>query len=106
MLVQVTEPSVVAGIGVIPLEGGKYATVDIEDFERLKKYKWHIHRFGNTYYAARVVKTKNSSFHVYMHRQITHCPAGKVVHHLNGCGLDNRKSNLLICTKEEHNFFH
>lgn len=106
MLVQITEPAIIADVGVIPLQGGKYATVDIEDFERLSKYKWHVHRWGNTYYAARLVRSKNSTYHVYMHRQITHCPRGKVVHHLNGRGLDNRKANLLVCTKQEHNFFH
>jgi len=106
MLVEVTEPVAVADIGVIPLANGRSATVDIEDLERLSKYKWHVHRYGNTYYAARVVRSKNSTFHVYMHRQIMHCPRGKVVHHLNGNGLDNRKINLLVCTKQEHNFFH
>lgn len=106
MLVEVAEPVVVADVGVIPLANGKSAIVDIEDLERLSKYKWHVHRYGNTYYAARVVRSKNSTFHVYMHRQIMHCPRGKVVHHLNGNGLDNRKENLLICTKQEHNFFH
>lgn len=106
MLVQVTEPVIVADYGVVPLGGDKYALVDPEDFERIKKYKWHVHRYGSTYYAAREVKSKNSTFHVYMHRQIMHTPRGKVVHHLNGRGLDNRKKNLLNCTKQEHNFFH
>ena len=106
MLVKVTEPKVVAGMGIIPLTGGKYATVDPEDVKRLKKYKWHYHRWGGTHYAARVVKSKNSTFHVYMHRQIMHTPRNVVVHHLNGNGLDNRKKNLLNCTKQEHNFFH
>lgn len=106
MLVEVTEPAAVADAGVIPLANGKSATVDPEDLERLSKYKWHVHRYGNTYYAARVVRSKNSTYHVYMHRQIMHCPRGKVVHHLNGNGLDNRKVNLLVCTKQEHNFFH
>lgn len=106
MLVKTTNPVIVADVGIIPLSGGRSAIVDIEDFHRLKRYKWHYHRFGNTYYAARVVYSKNKSFHVYMHRQVTHCPKAKTVHHLNGNGLDNRRSNLLVCTKQEHNFFH
>lgn len=106
MLVKVTEPEIVVGMGIIPLTGGRNATVDPEDFNRISKYKWHVHRYGNTYYAARVVKSKNSSFHLYMHRQIMHTPRGMVVHHLNGRGLDNRKKNLLNCTKQEHNFYH
>lgn len=106
MLVKVTQPEIVADYGVIPVGASNYAIVDPEDFERLKKYKWHVHRFGSTYYAAREVKSKNSTFHVYMHRQIMHTPRGKVVHHINGNGMYNRKKNLLNCTKQEHNFFH
>lgn len=106
MLVKTTKPVTAAGIGIIPLPAGKSAIVDPADLERLKRFTWHYHRYGNTYYAARLVRGKNSTYHVYMHRQIMHCPRGMVVHHLNGNGLDNRRSNLLVCTKNEHNFFH
>jgi len=106
MLVKVRTPKIAAGTGWIPVSGGRRAIVDPEDFERLKRYSWHVHRWGNTYYAARAVKGKTRSFHVYMHRQIMHTPRGMVVHHLNGNGFDNRKANMLNCTKQGHNFFH
>lgn len=106
MLVKTTKPAILGETAIIPLTAGKSAKVDPADFDNLTRYTWHYHRYGNTYYAARVVRAAAGPFHVYMHRQITHCPRAKVVHHINGNGLDNRRCNLLVCTKDEHNFFH
>jgi hypothetical protein len=41
-----------------------------------------------------------------MHRQITHCPTGSIVHHVNGNTLDNRRENLLVMKKDLHAFYH
>ena len=43
---------------------------------------------------------------IFMHRQITHCPNDKVVHHINHDGLDNRKANLLNMTTDQHKKIH
>jgi len=40
----------------------------------------------------------------YLHRLINNTPTGLETHHLNGDGLDNRKSNLKSITTKQHRF--
>jgi len=77
---------------------GKFALVDDEDFEKLNQYKWHVYKIGYIY--ARVSKK-----YTYMHRLIMDARKGMEVDHINHDKLDNQKSNLRICTRQqnEHN---
>jgi hypothetical protein len=40
---------------------------------------------------------------IYMHRLILGAPRGKVVDHVNGNGLDNRRDNIRLCTISQNN---
>ena len=88
----------------IPLTQGKVALVDAEDYDELNKYKWyaHKHKRARAYYARRGVGSGKDKKSLAMHRVIMNAPNGIVVDHINGDGLDNRKSNMRLCTNKEN----
>jgi hypothetical protein len=84
----------------IQLAQGEVALVDDEDFEWLNQYRWHINDSG---YAVRNVSkkiAKNKT--VRMHREIMNTPFDLETDHINGNRLDNRKTNLRICTSAQN----
>lgn len=78
----------------IPLGDGHYALVDANDYEWLTQYLW---RYNNGY-AIRQEGRKT----IYMHRQIAQPPAGMMVDHINRHKVDNRRSNLRVCTRRQN----
>lgn len=70
------------------------ALIDLDDVDNVKEYKWCIDAYGYV----RGGSTKK----IQLHRFIMNCPDGKVVDHINHNPLDNRKSNLRICTKQQN----
>jgi hypothetical protein len=89
----------------IKLTRGKYAIVDVEDFERLNKYKWHCSPYG---YAKRSVYRSDdrgkSQVDIYMHSVVCPAPTGMVTDHVNRNKLDNRKANLRPATRTQNNW--
>lgn len=82
----------------IPLNRGLYALVDREDYEKVGYYTWYCHRG----YVVRTQKVNGKKKMLYMHREILRPPAHLVVDHINGNKLDNRRSNLRVCTRGEN----
>jgi hypothetical protein len=84
----------------IKLAKGVYTLVDPQDYESLSKYHWQLrkskvnHLYGVAIEAGKIVC---------MHREIMNAPVGMVVHHKDGNGLNNTKSNLQIVTMTENN---
>ena len=86
-----------------PSNRGKFfATVDAELYDELNKYHWSISKNG---YAQRRVKIGDKVSTILMHRQIMELSFGDSIYvdHKNGNRLDNRKSNLRICSRTENN---
>lgn len=86
----------------IRTSSGKYALVDNEDYDWLSQYSWNSYQDGKNLKTWRAVTTKRSGGiqkTLYMSRMIMKPPKGKVVDHINHNGLDNRKSNLRVCTQ-------
>ena len=82
--------------------GKFFALVDDELYDELNKYHWSISSNG---YAQRRIKIGDKVSTILMHRQIMELTFGDsiCVDHINGNRLDNRKSNLRICSRTENN---
>lgn len=82
----------------IELTKGEYAIVDDEDYETLNSYKW---QYTNDGYTTRRLKGQKGKI-IPMHRQIMKPPKGIYVDHINHNTLDNRRTNLRLCTRAEN----
>ena len=80
---------------LIPLTKGKFAIIDDEDFELIKNSKWHYDNYG---YAHATINYKQ----VRMHRLILGLKPKEIGDHINGDRLDNRRSNLRVCSFREN----
>jgi len=83
----------------IKLSNGNIALIDDDDFEMVSKWKWQENQRG---YAKGKVRINDDWKTVSMHRFIMKPPSDKVVDHINHNKLDNRKSNLRICTPQQN----
>jgi len=88
---------------IIPLGSGQEAIVDPDDFPRLINHYWRAVQSSCHVYASRRIMRNGKFTYIRMHREITQCPPGMVVHHKNGNTLDNQKCNLEIMTVAENN---
>lgn len=90
----------------LPLTGGMTAWVSPEDFRRAIKVKWCPNkREGRTTYAQANVKVGGRWRRVLLHRYLLAPPAGVVVDHENGDGLDCTRGNMRLATRgqNQHN---
>lgn len=106
MLVLRTPPAEPVDCSRIDLGHGFYALVDPADYIWLSRWRWRAKRSKYGWYAIRIWRFRGKEHIVRMHREITGCPQGQVVHHLNGNSLDNRRFNLENLTPLEHRLKH
>lgn len=84
----------------IPLTQNLYAIIDDEDYERINKYRWCASgNHASGIYAVTVIDKQ----YVGMHRFLLQPNLGQDVDHRNRKTLDNRKSNLRICSRSQNN---
>lgn len=84
----------------VQISRGKVALVDDEDYERVAAFKWSARPANSkreNWYAMRMPRKNGIQRYEAMHRFILEAPPGVFVDHINGNGLDNRRSNLRIC---------
>lgn len=89
----------------LSLTHGRVALVDDEDYERLSAFVWQHAAKSDprfTGYAVRYVTENKKTRRVWMHREVLGAPAGLEVDHINGNGLDNRRENLRLATRQQN----
>lgn len=82
----------------LALKNGGFTLVDDEDFEYLSQYSWIKHARGY------VIRRANRTTMIWMHREIKGLPSDdkRMIDHINGNRLDNRRENLRIATKSQN----
>ena len=101
-----------------PTYGTFTVLYDAEDHDKVSAHAWYMmkdntttdtfyvtthipHPDGGWYYPPNGPRTRRK-VKLYIHRLIMDAPKGMDVDHINGNPLDNRKSNLRICTHAEN----
>lgn len=97
---------------LIPLDKGLWARVDSEDAAFAAQWNWKAHEHGYAVWRKNKILRDNGTTHFRMHRLILgrmlgrELNKGEMVDHINHDRLDNRRSNLRVCTtlQNSHNF--
>ena len=95
---QIIQHSQLNNVWLVELSQGEWALVDDTDIKRVSKYSWSITTKAGYAQAGRI---KNNP--VLMHRFILDFPDGEI-DHINHNKLDNRRSNLRICSHEQNSY--
>ena len=100
------EPPVIDGeVARLPLAYGGWVVVDLADLEFAGQWCWRMHgaNEGNRYAVRRRFKSEDPGpADIALHRELMKPGPGMVVDHINGDGLDCRRSNMRVCTLAEN----
>lgn len=87
----------------IELNHGHVLIVDVRDYDVALAYRWQTQpgKCG-TFYVWRPVRDGVQTRKEYLHRRLMGAVKGQRVDHINGNGLDNRRSNLRACSNADN----
>ena len=92
----------------INLGNGLSTMCDWCDFDSVNKHSWFLVKKGRVFYVATNIRETDEHGKSILKRRYLHrilfkdLPKGMVVDHLNGNGLDNRRSNLRIVSHQQN----
>jgi hypothetical protein len=86
----------------MPISRGLSTLIDDDDYDFVGKWRWMaqpaVHGTGKFY-----VSRGTRRGPVYLHRVLMKARYGQQVDHINRNPLDNRRSNLRLCTRSQNN---
>lgn len=87
----------------VPLLNNRgFTLIDLDDWKKVSKYRWTLNKKEkgkHTNYARASINGKKTSLHTFVFHD---CHTEMIIDHINGDGLDNRKSNLRTCSDSEN----
>jgi hypothetical protein len=89
------------GTYTVPLTQGKTAVIDAEDADRVSQRNWYAVRSKAGVFYASTHLYRNHT--VYLHRFVLGPCVDAIVDHVDGDGLNNRRSNLRLATAAQSN---
>lgn len=83
----------------ILLNKNRFTIVDNEDYEKFNEFRYYIHHESKFYYAVRMTSRKLGKRKMMkLHKEIMGVTDSRIVDHISGNTLDNRKCNLRIAS--------
>jgi hypothetical protein len=81
-------------IAYVPLTKGYEAVIELADLSLVSGINWHAILNGNTVYAIGKINVCGEAKAIYLHRLLISPEDGVFVDHIDGDGLNNKRSNL------------
>jgi hypothetical protein len=86
-------------VAFVELTRGAVATIDAADIHLVSSNNWCLQLLGGRQYAGHSQRGESRRL-VLMHRVIFDAPGGMHIDHIDGDGLNNRRSNLRLASRE------
>jgi hypothetical protein len=90
------------GCRLVPLSRGKFAVIDAADEGRVSQHAWHYRLTKGREYAVMSKGGRPGQPRLPLHRFLLGAADEVMVDHIDGDGLNNRRSNLRLATNAEN----